>query len=138
MLDKLKTIRQEMLDRLADVNDEKELEALQINALGRSGALTELLRGMGTMEKSARAAFGQEANRVKRELEEAIAARRATLGALAQQMRFVRESIDVTEPGKRPVPRGTSGVQRSKCRAFCGLPSVQRVINGSNCISSIQ
>ncbi len=106
MLDKLKMIRQETLDRLAGVNDEKELEALQINALGRSGALTELLRGMGAMEKSARAAFGQEANRVKRELEEAIAARRKTLGALAQQMRFARESIDVTEPGKRPVPRG--------------------------------
>ena len=40
MNDALQKIRQETLDRLKEVREEKELEALNVSVLGRNGALT--------------------------------------------------------------------------------------------------
>ena len=101
MLNKLQTIREEALAKLTAAAEENELEALNVSVLGRSGSLTEILRAMGKLEKEERAAVGQAANRVKKELEETIAARRAQFAALAQERCFAREALDVTEPGVR-------------------------------------
>ncbi len=106
MYDKLKEIREETLRRLNDAQDEKELEALGVSVLGRSGALTEILRGMGKLAKEERAKFGQTANRVKQELEDAISAQREKIAAVIQEKRFALEALDVTEPGVRKRPMG--------------------------------
>ncbi|HOF94066.1 MAG TPA: phenylalanine--tRNA ligase subunit alpha, partial [Clostridia bacterium] len=74
MLERLKEIRLEAAERLEACKDEAELEALNVSVLGRSGALTEVLRAMGAMHKTKRAEIGQAANALKRELEEKIAA----------------------------------------------------------------
>ena len=59
MNDALQKIRQETLDRLKEVREEKELEALNVSVLGRNGALTEILRTMGKLDKEQRAKLGQ-------------------------------------------------------------------------------
>lgn len=106
MLEKLQSIREEALARLEAMREESEIEALSVSVLGRSGSLTEILRTMGKLEKEERAKVGQAANQVKRELEEAVAARRANIAAAAQERRFAREALDVTEPGVRRRPMG--------------------------------
>ncbi len=106
MYEKLKEIREGTLERLGAAQDEKELENLGVSVLGRSGALTEILRAMGKLEKEERAKFGQTANQIKKELEEAIAARRALIAKLMQEKRFEKEALDVTEPGVRTRPMG--------------------------------
>lgn len=106
MYEKLKEIREGTLERLGAAQDEKELESLGVSVLGRSGALTEILRAMGKLEKEERAKFGQTANQIKKELEEAIAARRALIARLMQEKRFEKEALDVTEPGVRMRPMG--------------------------------
>ncbi|HOF99462.1 MAG TPA: phenylalanine--tRNA ligase subunit alpha [Clostridia bacterium] len=106
MYDKLNEIREETLRRLNEAGDEKELEALGVSVLGRSGALTEILRGMGKLEKDERAKFGQTANLVKKELEDAISLRREKIAAAMQEKRFALEALDVTEPGVRKRPMG--------------------------------
>lgn len=99
-------IRQETLDRLKEVREEKELEALNVSVLGRNGALTEILRTMGKLDKEQRAKLGQASNAVKKELEEAIGARREKIAELMLERRFEKEALDVTEPGKRKLPAG--------------------------------
>ena len=64
----LQRIKQETLARLKEVREEKELEALNVSVLGRNGALTEILRGMGKLDKEERAKLGQASNAVKKEL----------------------------------------------------------------------
>lgn len=95
---------QETLDRLKEVREEKELEALNVSVLGRNGALTEILRTMGKLDKEQRAKLGQASNAVKKELEEAIGARREKIAELMLERRFEKEALDVTEPGKRKLP----------------------------------
>lgn len=106
MYGKLQQIREETLARLAEAADEKDLESLNVSVLGRSGALTEILRTMGKLEKDERAKVGQAANQVKKELEEAIAESRARIAKVMLERRFAKEALDVTEPGVRRRPMG--------------------------------
>ena len=84
----LQRIKQETLARLKEVREEKELEALNVSVLGRNGALTEILRGMGKLDKEQRAKLGQASNAVKKELEEAIGSRREEIAEMMLDRRF--------------------------------------------------
>ena len=88
MNEALEKIRQEALARLQEVREEKELEELNSSVLGRSGSLTGILRTMGQLDKEQRAKLGQASNAVKKELEQAIAERRAKIAQLMQQKAF--------------------------------------------------
>lgn len=106
MNEALEKIRQEALARLQEVREEKELEELNSSVLGRSGSLTGILRTMGQLDKEQRAKLGQASNAVKKELEQAIAERRAKIAQLMQHKAFEKETLDVTEPGIRRQPSG--------------------------------
>lgn len=106
MTEALERIRQETLARLRQAREEAELDEINVSVLGRSGALTEILRGMGKLGKEERAILGQAANAVKKELEDEMDRRRADIGQRMQALRFEREALDVTEPGKRGRPIG--------------------------------
>lgn len=106
MNEALEKIRQEALARLQEVREEKELEELNSSVLGRSSSLTGILRTMGQLDKEQRAKLGQASNAVKKELEQAIAERRAKIAQLMQQKAFEKETLDVTEPGIRRQPSG--------------------------------
>ena len=76
-----------------------DLEALRIRVLGRSGELTVLLRQLGSLDASERPAIGALANEVRREVEDAIAARTAALHSGDLEHRLTSERIDLTAPG---------------------------------------
>lgn len=106
MNEALEKIRKETLERLKEVREEKELEALNVSVLGRNGSLTEILRTMGKLDQEQRAILGQASNAVKKELEQAITQQKARIGEIMQQRAFEKEALDVTEPGVRRQPRG--------------------------------
>ena len=106
MLENLEKIGREAFDRLSAAKGEADIEALNVSVLGRSGSLTEILRTMGKLHKDVRAQLGQEANKLKRELEAAIEEKRQRIHEAEKTARFLRETIDVTEPGRRILPRG--------------------------------
>ena len=106
MNEALEKIRQEALGRLQEARDEAALEEINVSILGRSGALTEILRGMGKLGKEERAILGQAANAVKKELEGEMERRKEEIGQRVQALRFEKEALDVTEPGKRGRPLG--------------------------------
>jgi phenylalanyl-tRNA synthetase alpha chain len=94
---------------LAQVEAADTLEALEsarVSLLGKSGAVTEQLKLLGKLPPEQRKAQGERINVVKERLQDAIAARRATLEEAAFAKRLSGERIDVTMPG-RGVERGT-------------------------------
>lgn len=106
MADDLDTLRTDTLAALAAANDLRAWDALRVGVLGRSGALTGLLKGLGAVPPEARKERGAAVNRLKAELEAAIEARRATLDASALDARLANERVDVSLP-PRPEPQGS-------------------------------
>ena len=106
MIHSLEEIKKNMLIKLDTIENGAELEEWYVSVLGRSGSLTSILRGMAGLSKEERAAMGKSANLVKQELEARFAERKAKVDEYMQEMRFKKEAIDVTEPGKRDVPLG--------------------------------
>ncbi len=76
--------------------DARQLEELKTELLGRkAGALTTILRSLPELPPEERRGAGQQANQVKRLLEEAIAARQAALAAAVRAV-----TVDRTMPGR--------------------------------------
>ncbi len=90
---------------LAATADEAALDAWRTATLGRSGALTGVLRSLGSLDPDQRRATGAAANALRDELEAAFAARRDDLRAVSLAAAVTTGAVDVTLPG-RPQPRG--------------------------------
>lgn len=92
--------------KLALGSSVEELDELRVETFGKNGKLSAILRTMGKLSKEERAAVGAEANKVKQELEEAMEAKRKDFAAKAQQLRFEKETLDITAPGVTTRPAG--------------------------------
>ncbi len=93
----------EGLQEIQGASNPHDLDLLRVKYLGRKGALTTILRGLGSLEPEERRRIGQEANRAKEALEAALD---EALGALkAAARRAATPTVDVTLPGRR-LPRG--------------------------------
>jgi phenylalanyl-tRNA synthetase alpha chain len=79
-----------------------DLEALRVRYLGRQGALTQLLRSLGSLPPDERPVVGAAANAAKRELETLLDARLAEAVARETRARRERDRLDLTLPGRRP------------------------------------
>ncbi len=102
----LEALRQQTLDALAQAPDLRAWDALRVGTLGKSGALTNLLKELGKTPPEQRRERGAALNRLKDELSAAIEARRAVLDEAALEARLVAERIDITLP-PRPEPQGS-------------------------------
>ena len=92
-------------NRLKTVSDLDGLEEWRVSVLGRNGALTQILRGLGSAPKEERPRLGAAANSAKTVLEQHLAEREQELRSAHLADVVDRESIDVTLPGW-PVPQG--------------------------------
>ncbi|UBM12584.1 phenylalanine--tRNA ligase subunit alpha [Cupriavidus metallidurans] len=90
----------------AAANDNATLENEKARFLGKTGALTELLKGLGKLDPDARKTEGARINQVKQQVEAALQARRQALADALMNARLAAEAIDVTLPG-RSVARGS-------------------------------
>ncbi len=99
-------LRNEILGQVASAGDLRVLEEIRVAALGKKGRVTELVKQLGSLPPEQRREAGQVFNGVKRELEEALSARRLALEAAALDARLEAERIDVTlPPRERPEGR---------------------------------
>ncbi|OQB20437.1 MAG: Phenylalanine--tRNA ligase alpha subunit [Firmicutes bacterium ADurb.Bin182] len=102
----LERIKLNAMAAVREALTEADIDRISVSVLGRSGSLTEILRGMSRLDKDERAKAGQQANEVKKELETALTERKKELSDAFLRQRLKNESIDVTEPGRRLLPRG--------------------------------
>ncbi len=93
-------IRTRALSGLAGVATSEELAVWRGTYVGRQGAVTTLLRGLGDLAPEQRRVAGAAANRLRTDLEAALEARRAELEQSAFEV-MESDSIDVSLPGRR-------------------------------------
>ena len=91
----------------AACTDAPSLENAKAKYLGKTGAVTELLKGMAALTPDEKKMRGAEINAVKTAVEAALKARRDGLANDALNAKLAAESIDVTLPGRG---RGTGGI----------------------------
>jgi phenylalanyl-tRNA synthetase alpha chain len=80
----------------------QSLESLRVKYLGRKGALTEVLRGLGQAPEAERPALGQAANEVKTSISQALDECKAALDAKEAEKRAKQGRADLSLPGRRP------------------------------------
>lgn len=110
MLERLENTHREALAALDAVESGEALREWELRYLGKKGAVTELVRGVGALPKEERAEFGKRANEVKNVLEAAYAAREEAVRANELARDLETGALDVTLPGRK---RGVGGLHPS-------------------------
>ena len=95
----LEELRTQALAGLQELDDLTALDAWRIHYLGRRGALTQVMRGIGKLPAAQRPPVGQVSNSVKAALETAFDTRVATLKQARLTAALQRQHLDVTLPG---------------------------------------
>jgi phenylalanyl-tRNA synthetase alpha chain len=94
----------EGLSALSAARNESDLLDAKGRFFGKKGAISEILKGIGSLSVEERKAVGSEANHARTELETVFDDR---LAAIREQERVSREGadrLDVTLPGRCPAP----------------------------------
>ena len=81
------------------------VEEVRVSALGKKGALTDAMKGLGKLAPDERKAAGQELNAVKDAVTQAIDVKKTSLSMAEMSARLMEEKIDVTLP-TRPEEKG--------------------------------
>ena len=81
------------------------LEDAKARYLGKSGAVTMLMKGLGALAPEERKERGKAINAVKQAIDAALTARREALANAELEKKLATEAVDVTLPG-RVVPAG--------------------------------
>lgn len=99
-MESLDRIVAEALKVFSGISNPDELEHAKARFLGKQGALPELFKDLRSLAPAERAAAGERINNAKRELEDALNARREWIRAQALAARLHEEQLDVTLPGR--------------------------------------
>ncbi len=96
-------LRSEAIEALSAAGDAPALQAVQDRFLGRrSGAVSGLLRSLGSLDPGVRRSAGQELNTLKQEIERRLGEARERIETEAVEARVAGERLDLTLPGRRP------------------------------------
>jgi phenylalanyl-tRNA synthetase alpha chain len=99
-MDPLETIVAAALAEFASCHDAAALENAKAKFLGKTGRLTEQLKGLGKLAAAERPAAGAQINEAKTALEQALARRREELADTRLAQQLAGEVLDVSLPGR--------------------------------------
>jgi len=84
-------------------SDLRELDDIRVEYLGKKGKVTSVLKTLGQLTPEERKEVGQAANKVRQNIEIAIAEKQDELKRAEVAERLVAEAVDITLPGREPV-----------------------------------
>ncbi|MDH5340328.1 MAG: phenylalanine--tRNA ligase subunit alpha, partial [Rubrivivax sp.] len=84
-----------------------ELENAKARYLGKTGRVTEQLKGLAALAPEQKKARGAEINQAKQQIEALLQARRDALASAELDRQLQAEALDVTLPGRQ---RGSGGL----------------------------
>jgi len=99
-MDNLEEIITEASNLMNSIEDAVELENVKARYLGKSGILTDLLKGLGKIPAEQRPMMGSLINEAKNRLETTLKLRREAIQAKALEEKLTEEALDVTLPGR--------------------------------------
>jgi phenylalanyl-tRNA synthetase alpha chain len=106
LLEQLQSLAQGAREAIAAAGEERTLEDLRVRFLGKKGALSAVLRGMGQLVAEERPKVGEVANRVRDEVEKLLGKARERLDVARLEAELHGPRLDVTLPGRRLLPQG--------------------------------
>ena len=97
----LEKLTAEAQAKIAAADQLDKLDQIRVDYLGKKGELTALLKTLGQLPGDQRKAAGQNINQVKKDVQAAIEARKASLEAERLNAKLAAETVDVTLPGRK-------------------------------------
>ena len=96
----LDELSSEILSAVEAADTTDALEAVRIDALGKKGRISLMMRELGGMDPEERTVAGQMLNKVKDGIAAAIETRQAALSRDALDVRLAAEAVDVSLPSR--------------------------------------
>ena len=115
-IEKLDAIVQEALATLKSTSVAAELENAKAKWLGKTGAISVLMKSLGNISAEERPTVGARFNAAKQQIEAALIARREAIKAQALELQLAQEALDVTLPGRGLGSGGLHPVTRAAQR----------------------
>ena len=112
--EQLQRIVAEAASSIATVSSVADLDQAKARFLGKSGSLTELLKGLGKLPPEEKPRAGALINQAKQQVEVLLQQRREAILAAELDQRLAAESIDVTLPGRRQGAGGMHPIARAQ------------------------
>jgi len=103
-------------EAIAAAADIAALDSVRVAYLGKKGALTELLKGLGALPADERPAAGQVINEAKQAVQTVLDARRDELEAVSLAAELKAAAVDVTLAGRGQQIGGAHPVNRTRER----------------------
>jgi len=97
----LKSVSDEIMQAVDAAENLEALDAIRVNALGKKGQISLLMRELGGMDADARKAAGQALNIVKDQVADALEAKQTVLAQAALNEKLTTEAIDVSLPSRQ-------------------------------------
>lgn len=92
----INALKTELVSAVESAKDLTELDQARINALGKKGRITELMKNMGSLSVEERKTIGAELNILKDEIASLIARQEASLKRQEMDNRLANETLDIT------------------------------------------
>lgn len=99
-----------------EATDLRTLDEVRVAYLGKKGALTGLLKGLGKLDAAERPKAGALINEAKEALQETLDSRKTQLEQAQLAQSLAQESVDITLPGRRPDQGGLHPVTQAMYR----------------------
>src|SRR3954454_14261731 len=99
-MDNLDGIIAEAKSTFDNASDLAALEQAKARFLGKTGALSEMLKALGKLSAAERPQAGARINTAKEQVEDLLKARREAIELASLEARLAEEALDVTLPGR--------------------------------------
>lgn len=124
MKEKISELLKSATEALKNVSDRKTLDEIRVKYLGKSGSVTELLKGMRDVAPEERPKVGQLVNDLRQKIEALIESKENERKKAELEKALKAEAVDVTLPGKKQ-PIGSlhpiNLVKNELIEAFVGM-----------------
>jgi phenylalanyl-tRNA synthetase alpha chain len=108
----LESLQAKALAEFKAADDLTALQQSRVFYLGKKGALTEVLKGVGKLPPEERPLVGQYVNEIKSNIERALELHQDWLKSKLDLLRIEAEKVDVSLPGRRPRQGALHPVQK--------------------------
>ncbi len=103
-MSELQTLQSDLLARIDGAASIEAVEAIRVEALGKQGRITALLKSLGGMTPEQRLAEGPAIHALREGVTAAIGTRKAALERAALDAKLAAETLDMTLPADRTPP----------------------------------
>ncbi len=101
---------------VAAAEDLKQLDDVRVANLGKKGAVTALLKGLGKLDAAQRPAAGARINEAKSQVQGWLETRKNDLEAALLAHNLAEDVVDITLPGRKQTPGGLHPVTQAMYR----------------------